>query len=434
MPTKIPDSHDSFEMLCELQQGNGSYSNSSEYLQFVNSLLSRQLKSQNYYLALYDAKSTIVEYPFGYQQKSKRKVISKLQCKSQPLANLHHSALYPLLHDQDQLVFQRTEKVQHFSEFSQDSALQQWLGFPLTTVGGCIGALVISSFDRSTSYNNEQQKVFALMASFIAIDLDKFATQQRIEQKVLIKNKSLETQLKHKIKDEKLHRALFEITSLTSESIELQDLYPKLHAIFSTLLDASNVGILLYDEQSKQLHYDYVIDIYDKETLGGASIPFGPGMCSYVIRMGRPCLFTPQIVKAKLKSREMPGVLGAQSFSTWIGAPMISANKVYGVIYVQSYTSTLLFTQADLDILEFVASYVATAIEMTIRTAQLQDEQMRLAEQHQLLTAENQQLDIALTELHATEQELIKKQKMLSLGSLVSNLASEVNQPINNCI
>ncbi|EPJ50725.1 MAG: hypothetical protein OFPI_19640 [Osedax symbiont Rs2] len=241
-------------------------------------------------------------------------------------------------------------------------------------------------------------------------------------------------QLQTKIKDEKLHRALFEITSLTSDFIALKDLYPKLHAIFSTLLDASNVGILLYDEGRQQLHYDYVVDIYDKETLGGATIPFGPGMCSYVIRERRPCLFTPQIVEEKLKSKEIPGVLGAQNFSTWIGAPLISANKVYGVIYVQSYTASLLYSQADLDILEFVASYVATAIEVTIRTAQLNEEQMRLAEQHHLLGAENQQLDIALKELHNTEQELIKKQKMLSLGSLVSNLASEVNQPINNCL
>ncbi|MCJ8338016.1 MAG: GAF domain-containing sensor histidine kinase [Pseudomonadales bacterium] len=434
MSTKRSDLHDSLEMLSELAQCYDSYSNASDYLGFVNSLLSRQLKSQNYFLVLYDTKSTIVEYVFGCEQKDRLKVATQLNRSSLPLAALKHSALYQLLDNNDQLCCNWGQQLQHYSEFSRDSSLQQWLGFPLSAADGCIGALVVSSFEQSCSYTSEQQKVFALMAIYIAIALDMYSAHKSIEQQVGIKIKSLEVQLKNKIKDEKLHRALFEITSLTSDFIELKDLYPKLHAIFSTLLDASNVGILLYDESKNQLHYDYVIDIYDKETLGGAIIPFGPGMCSYVIRERRPCLFTPEIVSANLQSGEMPGVLGAQNFSTWIGAPLISANRVYGVIYVQSYSASLLYNQADLDILEFVASYVASSIEITIRTAQLKDEQMHLAEQHHLLEAENRQLDLTLKELHATEQELIKKQKMLSLGSLVSNLASEVNLPINNCL
>ncbi len=434
MSTQISDPDNSLELLSELTQSYEKSSNASDYLEFVNSLLSRLLKSQNYFLALYNPQNTSVDYIFGCEQKGQLQHATALNRSSIPLAALRHSALHQLLSDNHQLICDQGAKTQHFSEFSRDSSLLQWLGFPLSSAEDCTGALVVTSFEKRCNYTSEQQNVFALIAIYIAIDLDKFATCQRIEQKVGSKTKSLEMQLQKKIKDEKLHRALFEITSLTSDFIELKELYPKLHAIFSTLLDASNVGILLYDESKSQLHYEYVVDIYDKETLGGATIPFGPGMCSHVIRERHPCLFTPQIVEAKLKSREMPGVLGAQNFSTWIGAPLISANKVYGVIYVQSYTASLLYNQGDLDILEFVASYVATAIEITIRTAQLKEEQMRLAEQHHLLAEENQQLDIALTELHTTEQELIKKQKMLSLGSLVSNLASEVNLPINNCL
>ena len=434
MPTQISDPYNSLEFLSELAQSYDKFSNASDYLLWINSLLSNPLKSKNYFLALYNPQSTIVDYVFGSEQKDQRQAATALNRSALPLAALRHSALYQLLSDNQQLICDRGSKTQHFSEFSRDSSLQQWLGFPLNSTEGCIGALVLTSFEPSCCYSSEEQQIFALISSYIAIDLDKFATLQRIEQQVGSKTKSLERQLQSKINDEKLHRALFEITSLTSDFIELKDLYPKLHVIFSTLLDASNVGILLYEQGNNQLHYDYVVDIYDRETLGGACIPFGPGMCSYVIRKRRPCLFTPQIVEAKLKSKEMPGVLGAQNFSTWIGAPLISANEVYGVIYVQSYTASLLYSQADLDILEFVASYVATAIEVTIKTAQLKKEQMRLAEQHHLLAEENQQLDIALKELHNTEQELIKKQKMLSLGSLVSNLASEVNLPINNCL
>src|SRR4029077_16962987 len=53
---------------------------------------------------------------------------------------------------------------------------------------------------------------------------------------------------------------------------------------------------------------------------------------------------------------------GVIDFNSWMGTPLIAQDTVYGLIIVQSYSKDVSYSPADLDLLTYVASHVATLV------------------------------------------------------------------------
>ena len=53
---------------------------------------------------------------------------------------------------------------------------------------------------------------------------------------------------------------------------------------------------------------------------------------------------------------------GVIDFNSWMGAPLIAQDTVYGLIIVQSYSADVTYSQADLELLNYVASHVAAIV------------------------------------------------------------------------
>ncbi|NQZ88850.1 MAG: GAF domain-containing sensor histidine kinase [Colwellia sp.] len=244
----------------------------------------------------------------------------------------------------------------------------------------------------------------------------------------------LEQELAERKRSEKLQHALFKIASIDYNSNDLDLFYQQIHSIIDKLIYAKNFFIALYSEEDLSLTIPYFIDEKDDNHFKGRKLPIGKGVSAYVIRTRMPQLLDLSQINVLIAQGEIEGILGSADFTSWMGAPMISANVLHGLIVVQSYDKDIIYNDNDLMLLNFVAQHVANAIDTVVNTQQRKDSQLKMAKQHRLLEEKNQDLNHVIEQLKATQEELIQKEKMASLGGLVAGIAHEINTPLGICV
>ncbi|WP_448548417.1 sensor histidine kinase [Thalassotalea fusca] len=216
----------------------------------------------------------------------------------------------------------------------------------------------------------------------------------------------------------------------------MNQLYRKIHEIVDQLFYARNIFIALFDEDENKISFPYFIDEKDTtiDKLDGVSLPLGEGLSSYVIKTRQAQLLSAEDAVELIKEGLIKEVLGASDFTSWLGAPMISKHAVLGIIVIQSYDPDIVYYPKDLKILQFVADQVAVALENAMNSKQRQEAQVKLAEQHRVLEQQNTELNQTIARLERTQDELVQREKMASLGGLVAGIAHEINTPLGICV
>jgi signal transduction histidine kinase len=244
----------------------------------------------------------------------------------------------------------------------------------------------------------------------------------------------LETELAERKRSEKLQYALYKIASIDYGNGNLDSFYEQVHRIIDELIYAKNFFIALYNEEDASLNTPYFIDEKDEIELLGKKWPVGKGISSYVLRTRKAQLLDIDKINELIAEGAIDNILGSSDFYSWMGAPMISANYLHGLIIVQSYDKNIIYNNDDLQLLNFVAQHIANAIETVQNTLQREESQVKMALQHRLLEQKNADLNYAIEQLKSTQRTLVQKEKMASLGALVAGIAHEINTPLGICV
>ena len=164
---------------------------------------------------------------------------------------------------------------------------------------------------------------------------------------------------------------------------------------------ADIVYLAMHEKESDMLHFPY---IYGEEA---ESRPFGNGLTEKIITKKEPLLINHDMDEAydKLQA-ERKGVM-MQSF---LGVPIIIGKEAIGVISVQSTEEENRFNEYDQRLLSTIAANVAVAIQNAEAYQNLQE---------------------ALTELKAAQEQLVQQEKLASLGQLTAGIAHEIKNPLN---
>ncbi len=167
----------------------------------------------------------------------------------------------------------------------------------------------------------------------------------------------LEREVAERRQGESLQRALYEIASLSTADSPEHEHYARLHEIVGRLMYAKNFIIATYDAEQGLIRQEYLVD--EDPSQGAETFPYGEGISSLVIRSRLPWLLDDALFQSLVAQGEIRAARGVVDFNSWMGAPLISQDRVYGLIIVQSYSADITYTQGDLDLLSFVASHVA---------------------------------------------------------------------------
>lgn len=159
-------------------------------------------------------------------------------------------------------------------------------------------------------------------------------------------------------REEKLRETIFRIAEAASHGTSLDDLFVSIHRSINDVMPAQNFYIALYDENKDLLSFPYFVDEVDNPS---PPKKLGKGLTEYVLRTGRPILCD-TVMNDELMRRGEVDLIGAPS-PIWLGVPLMINDKVSGVMAVQHYTDEKVYSEREKEMLGYVSSQVAKAIE-----------------------------------------------------------------------
>ncbi len=190
-------------------------------------------------------------------------------------------------------------------------------------------------------------------------------------------------------REERIQRALWEISEAAQSTETLDDLFPRIHQIVSGLLPARNFFVALYDEKRGELNFPYYEDEFDTNP---DVLKMSDGtVTGRVIERGEAMLFTPDSANDG-RLEDLPYV-GTGSID-WLGVPLKSKSRTLGALVVQSYDGSVRYTEKDKSLLEFVCGQVAAAIERKQAEVALRESEARLEEAQRLAQLGSWEWDI----------------------------------------
>jgi PAS domain S-box-containing protein len=170
-----------------------------------------------------------------------------------------------------------------------------------------------------------------------------------------------------RVQAERVREALYTV-SQAAVTQNLDDFYVSIHRALGNLMAVDNFYIALYDPEADLLSFPYSVDQHDEYSPPKKP---GRGLTEYVLRTGRP-LLVDQLKFTQLAQQGEVDLVGTDSVE-WLGVPLITGGMVFGVIAVQSYTERVRFSQADMEMLEFVCAQLTTVIERKLALQRITD-------------------------------------------------------------
>lgn len=166
---------------------------------------------------------------------------------------------------------------------------------------------------------------------------------------------------------ESMQAALYAISEAAHAAEDIQALFRQIHHIIGDLLPATNFYVAIQDDTDGPLNFPYFAD-----TTAGSSVLeklTARTLCQEVIRSGQPLLLCPD------QPSTLPETLTVASgtmTTSWLGVPLISQKGAIGALILKSYAGGVRYTENDKELLQFVSTQIATAVERKRLYARLQ--------------------------------------------------------------
>jgi diguanylate cyclase (GGDEF)-like protein/PAS domain S-box-containing protein len=157
---------------------------------------------------------------------------------------------------------------------------------------------------------------------------------------------------------ESMQAALYAISEAAHSADDLPSLFQLIHQIIGKLLSATNFSVAMYDESNDQLSFPYYAGDYEEaserqQTVAGI-------LCAEVIRTREPLLLGPESLATLPK--ELRAVKDSNVLC-WLVVPLNSHKGTIGALILKGSSGGVRYTKKDKELLQFVSTQVATAIE-----------------------------------------------------------------------
>ncbi|MFQ5420942.1 MAG: GAF domain-containing protein, partial [Anaerolineae bacterium] len=177
---------------------------------------------------------------------------------------------------------------------------------------------------------------------------------------------------------------LNEMGRTLTTKLDLNSILMDTHRYVTQLLDAKDMYVALYDEETEEVDIKIFGEGEDvvKSALRRRA---GNGITEVVLRSRQPLLIKENIEEA---AEKYGFDLIGRSSASWLGVPMTVGEKVIGVVAVQDFDRNFAFNEHQQDLLLALSSQVAIAIE----NVRLFDQEQARAQRERLLREVTEQI------------------------------------------
>ena len=412
----------------------GSDRDMPHVLRGIHAIVGTLMYAENFFIVLHDAERDSLRFLYYVDAEDPLPPGDNLEI---PMDTLERSLTWYLLRDAKPLM---GNTPQLLTQLSGPLALvgpesYDRLGVPMLRDGHAHGAIVVQSYREEIGYSADDRTLLEFVAEHILTALERKQGKQDLEQRVRLRtieladsNQVLQLEIVERQRAERLQKALFQIAELATADISQSAFYRRVHAVVGELLNAKNFFIALLSANGTSLQFPYYIDATQHSQ---PSRPLRRGLSEYVIRHGKPLRGMTEDVYALAQQGEIELQTAGTPSVCWLGVPLFVGDEVIGVIVVQSYDAAVVYGPADQDLLSFVASQVANSLHRR-RSAETLQQAYALLERR--VQERTQDLTNTLNQLRDTQAELVRQEKLASLGGLVAGIAHEINTPLGICV
>lgn len=232
----------------------------------------------------------------------------------------------------------------------------------------------------------------------------------------LLHQEQLEGQVAALAQSERLQRSLFQISEIAASETSFRSIFERLHQVINQLMYSDNLFIVRLTPRNRMVRFLYFVDEANilparfRQNTTLDDIQFTTTW--WVLTEGKPYYGKFSAIRRRVNGRH--GVIGVPP-ETYLGVPMKRGNEVHGAIVVQSYKSSVTYSEKEMNVMSFVAHHLLNALER--REAQEELEQ-QVVLRTQELAQTNKDL---MSEVTAREQSERLKDALFRISSLTSS-------------
>ncbi len=199
--------------------------------------------------------------------------------------------------------------------------------------------------------------------------------QESSESELALLKKELSTREREHRRSLKVQAALYKIADAASASRDMQEFYKQVHRAVGELMFAENFFIAFHDKTTDILSFPYYEDLSKDNPPLPHPLDQSGGGTRIILKAMQPVHITRSEIDMMIAEGEME--LREPLAEELMGVPFIVDKNLDGVIVIQNYRKEISYTDADLDVLVFVAQHIATALK---RVRALEAERLRTEE------------------------------------------------------
>jgi len=232
---------------------------------------------------------------------------------------------------------------------------------PLKNKDRLLGVITVQSFTKN-AYSNYQINIFKNLATYTAIALENAKMYEEQEQKVVERTKELVKSKEEIEKTYENNKKLSEIGKEITSSLNLGNIFKKLHSSISEIMEADCFGVRIYKPEFNSVEYKYEIEnglVADEISV--VPLTDDNNYTVWCIK-NRKDIFLNDNVNEYQKYVQQIRVVAGDMTNSLLFSPMMIGEKVVGVITVQSFNK-FAYQPHHIDILRTLGTYTAIALE-----------------------------------------------------------------------